>query len=91
MSNRRMFRYVVPVDDEAHIFTLTSDPVAVAATDDEGAVEFWAEHEQDAAMIRSRAFRVFCTGHPLPGDATWVGTCPRTPLGAVWHLYEVTP
>jgi hypothetical protein len=86
VSDRRMYRYVVPVDDQAHVFTLTGDPVAVAGSD--MAVEFWAEHDPDAGAT-DRAFQVFGTGHPLPDDATWIGTCPRTMLGLVWHLYEV--
>ena len=87
---RRMFRYVVPVDDQPHEFTLTGDPVAVAAAEPEPtAVEFWAEYDEDAGRT-DRVFRAFGTGHPLPPGARWVGTCQRV-LGLVWHLYEVTP
>lgn len=85
---RAMFRYTVPVDDEPHAFTLTGDPVAVAAPHLD-AVEFWAEHDDDAGAP-SRAFQVFGTGHPLPAGARWVGTAPRI-SGLVWHLFEVTP
>jgi hypothetical protein len=83
---RRMFRYVVPVDDEPHVFVLWHDPVAVAGGF--GEVEFWAESTMGAPTSR-RAFQVFGTGHFLPPGARWVGTCPRTPEGLVWHLYEV--
>lgn len=86
--SRRMFRYTVPVDDGIHTFSLTGDPVAFAATADSRAVEFWAEHDEDAPAP-DRAFRVFGTGHSLPPGAVWAGTCPRTALGLVWHLYEV--
>jgi hypothetical protein len=34
-------------------------------------------------------FRVFGTGHQIPQNARWVATCPRTPAGLVWHLYEL--
>ena len=85
---RRMYRYIVPLDDHAHTFELTSDPVHVAAPADRiHEVEFWAEHDPDAPTV-TRAFRVFGTGQPLPDHARWVGTCDRTPLGLVWHLYE---
>jgi hypothetical protein len=86
---RRMFRYVVPVDDQAHAFALTGDPVAVATMIDLDQVEFWAEHDE-AAGKTDRAFRVFGTGQPLPPGARWTGTCARL-AGLVWHLYEVTP
>lgn len=87
MADRRMFRYVVSVDDQEHIVPLTHNPVAVAAV---GAwsVEFWAEHT-DGAPPAKRTFRVFGTGQPLPEDARWVGTCARTDGGLVWHLYEI--
>lgn len=87
MADRRMYRYVVSVDDQPHVITLTGDPVAVAAI---GAwsVEFWAEHGEPAGRC-NRAFQVFGTGQPLPDDARWIGTCPRTETGLVWHLYEV--
>src|SRR5260221_9520402 len=87
MSERRMFRYVVPVDDQAHEFTMTGDPVAVAARS-AGEVEFWAEHDSGREG-RERAFRVFGTGQPLPPPpARWVGTCNRV-SGLVWHLLEI--
>jgi hypothetical protein len=89
--SRRMYRFAVPVDDQAHIIPLSHNPVAVAAREYgayQFAVEFWAEHTEDAHPVR-RAFQVFGTGHPLPEDAKWTGTCPRMPSGLVWHLYEV--
>jgi hypothetical protein len=86
--SRRMYRYVVPIDDSAHDVSLTGDPVAVAATPDDVHVEFWAENRSEALGIR-RSFRVFGTGHDIPAGARYAGTCPRTALGLVWHLYEV--
>jgi hypothetical protein len=85
-AGRRMFRYIVPVDDQPHAFHLTSNPRAVAANG-HAHVEFWAEHDDDPGI--QRWFQVFGTGHPLPDDARWVGTCTRTALGLVWHLYEM--
>jgi hypothetical protein len=87
MTDRRMFRYTVPVDDKPHEFALTGDPVAVAAPQLE-LVEFWAEFGIDV-WPTDRLFQVFGTGHPLPDGAVWVGTCPRI-HGLVWHLYELT-
>jgi len=83
---RQMFRYEVPVDDQAHAFALTCNPVAAANAAGD-VVEFWAEHDDDPGF--SRAFRVFGTGQPLPEDAEWIATCPRTASGLVWHLYEI--
>jgi len=87
-SERRMYRYTVPVDDKAWTQWLTGDPVHVAngATLDE--VEFWAECAEGDPK-KPRRFQVFGTGHPLPPGARYVGTCPRTPEGIVWHLFEI--
>jgi hypothetical protein len=90
ITDRAMFRYEVPIDDEAHKFRLRGNPVAVAMATSGRAVEFWAEHDTSQSEC-DQAFRVYGTGHPLPADAEWVGTCPRTPDGLVWHLFEVTP
>jgi hypothetical protein len=85
-GGRRMFRYVVPVDGQPHIVPLSHSPAGVGATD--RFVEFWAESTVTVPPAL-RAFQVFGTGHPLPGQARWVGTAPRTPGGFVWHLYEL--
>jgi hypothetical protein len=88
--DRRMFRYTIPIDDRAHVISLSGSPVACAASlgaDGEFCVEFWAEHAETAPRAR-RAFQVFGTGHPLPDGATWAGTCPRV-RGLVFHLYEI--
>ena len=86
--SRRMYRYVVSVDDQWHEVNLSGNPVAVAAIGPIS-VEFWAEHT-DGFPQMPRRFRVFGTGDPLPHGVRWIGTCPRTPAGLVWHLYEVT-
>lgn len=92
MTARRMFRYAVPVDDQAHVIRLTDGPVravtAIRGLTAGSFVEFWAEHAE-GAPVTARAFRVFGTGHPLPDGAEWAGTCPRTRDGLVWHLFEV--
>lgn len=87
-GGRRMYRYVVPVDDRPHLVLLTSSPVHVANGRTLKEVEFWAEHVSGAPEV-ARAFQVFGTGHPLPDNARYVGTCPRTREGIVWHLYEI--
>jgi hypothetical protein len=83
-----MYRCALPVDGQPHVFTMTGDPVFVDSIGD-AEVEFWYEHDSSKGAS-DRAFQVFGTGHPLPDDAVYVGTCPRTPLGLVWHLYERT-
>jgi hypothetical protein len=84
---RTIYRYEVPVDDRPHTHGLSGNPVAVAGTD--YVVEFWAETNPNRPPTE-RAFLVVGTGHPIPDDAIYVGTAPRTPHGLVWHLYEVT-
>jgi hypothetical protein len=88
IGDRAMFRYEVPIDDEAHVIELSHSPVIVAAQAYAYVVEFWAEHTVGAPLAK-RSFQVFGTGHSLPEGAKWIGTCPRAE-GFVWHLYEVT-
>ncbi len=87
-DRRRMFRYTVRADDRPWTFDLTGDPVHVANGATVAEVEFWAEHTE-GAPARARRFQVFGTGHLLPPGARYVGTCPRTLSGIVWHLYEL--
>lgn len=84
-AERKVFRYTVPIDDQWHELNLAAAPLAVAAAGD--AVEFWAEDMGPSSRYLG-CFRVFGTGHPLPPDALWAGTCTRTAEGLVWHLYE---
>lgn len=45
----------------------------------------WLEVDTEAPLT-NRAFRVFGTGHPIPGDAFHVGSLVDGPY--VWHIYE---
>lgn len=94
MGVKRIYRYQVPLDDGIHKIEMAGDMtihgcVCVAADSPEHmlAVEFWAQHDEDAAPI-VRSFAVVGTGHPLPGNTRYIGTCPRRG-GLVWHLIEV--
>ncbi len=92
MTDRRMYRYAVPIDDQAHPLILNGQPAAVACGGGQPPnfyyLEFWAECDDAKPDVR-RWYQVFGTGHDLPSDATWVGTPGRDRLGMVWHLYEV--
>jgi len=88
--DRRMFRYRFSADDKTHGFLLSGRPVAAAVVSPvpgKFEIEFWAERN-DCSPTRWD-LRAFGTGHPLPSDAEWVATCPRTPEGLVLHLYRV--
>lgn len=86
-GTRSMRRYEVGIMG-AWEHDLTGDPVFVANGPMPTVVEFWAEHDSSAPSSL-RVFQVFGTGHPLPPDARYVGTCPRTADGLVWHLFEL--
>lgn len=82
---RAVFRYIVRVDDEWHVHTLTSEPLHVAARTP-GMVEFWAESDPDDEP-RDYRFIVVGTGHLIPEGAEYVGTAVAE-YGLVWHLYR---
>lgn len=95
---KSIFRYEVVVDDkpQRHLIQGEVRKVAAGYSMIDGrrrhVIEFWAETEKPApdGTLLQRTFQVFGTGHPLPAEAVWRGTCDRTPEGLVWHLYELT-
>lgn len=86
MSDLRIYRYEVPVDDDWHTIEL-SGPIVHVGARKIGVVEFWAVH-YDRMPIQAPSFLVVGTGHPInrPGgdDLQYVGTAPIGDL--VWHL-----
>lgn len=82
---KRVFRYLVPLDNRWHARTLRGDVLHVDV-DDPFVMEFWAESQDDAPAVK-REFRVFGTGHVMPPGAIYQGTA-RTRGGFAWHLYE---
>jgi hypothetical protein len=95
MGRRRVLRYEVSAEPASQVVTMPfySQILACAAKggfSDPVRVEFWAECDEGReAELAPRIFRVFGTGHDLPEDALWRGTCPRLPDGRVAHLYEL--
>lgn len=95
MSERRVLRYEVEVDDRAQVVALQGPVLHVEAIREEGwatvkhKVEFWAEGDP-SRRGEQRTFQVFGTGQPLPEGAVWRGTTARTSEGLVWHLFELT-
>ena len=89
---KRIFRYVVPIDDRVHLIPLWSNPLAVGCRQLD-VVEFWAfAHDEEPVLTVPRAFLVVGTGHPLPADMRrhW-GTAAAPGGYLVWHLLEVDP
>lgn len=85
----RVLRYTVPVDDRWHTHMLSGPIVHVDARTPE-TVEFWALEAADP-IETVREFRVFGTGHSLPGGRlAHHGTVLVAGGGLVWHLIERT-
>lgn len=80
-------RWSVPGDDRPHSFPVTGPVLAVDNGEILGSVDFWFEYDPDRPEIMCW-FQVYGTGHHLPAGARYIGTCPRTPLKLVLHLYE---
>lgn len=88
---KRVFKHVIPVDDEWHE-RHTGEILHVDHQETErgwgtDAVTFWFENRGDD-YTHTRAFRVFGTGHPVPDEARYEGTCIGV-RGLVWHLYSL--
>lgn len=85
---RTIYRYVVPVDDQAHLIVLTG-PIVHVATRSEATVEFWAVADSDGEPT-THWLQVIGTGHPMSESAVNVIGTAVTPTGRlVWHLVEM--
>jgi hypothetical protein len=85
MTNTRMLRYEVPVDDQWHTLAC-GIPMAVGCRRND-VVEFWAY--EMSPQPPTRQFRVFGTGQPFDKDDIWYAGSVTTPDGQyVWHLLE---
>ena len=88
---RTIWKYTVPVDDEAHTFEIPSlnhDVVHVGSTQGIEKVDFWVEVETDVRTI-SRSFTVVGTGHKVPKAGTVRGSVVVADGRLVWHLVEL--
>lgn len=90
MNTRRVLRFEIPIDDQPH--KLPSGRVVMVSENRRGfpnRVEVWVDTEEGENLARgtSQKLQVFGTGHPVPEDALWVGSCRADPL--VWHVFEV--
>lgn len=85
--DRKIFREVIPVDDEWHELKLTG-PIVHVACRELTTVDVWfinGEHHYS----KSTFLRVFGTGQPLPDNAEYVGTGFSPVGGLVWHVMRM--
>ena len=84
-ASRRIYRDVIPVDDQWHELRLCG-PIVHVATRHEDAVEVWHVHDP-GQPVTVHAFCVVGTGHPVPPDAVdHVGSAITPSCRFVWHL-----
>lgn len=81
-----------PVRVDGHPHAIGAGPVVhvdVSPNSAAGAfVDVWTEEPDDGEQnIPARVVQVFGTGHPIPDDATHLGSVVASPY--VWHIYEV--
>lgn len=80
----RIYRYEVPVDDRWH--TIRCGPPLHVGCRNPDIVEFWAYPPADNAD--EQRFRVYGTGHDIPGEVFYVGTAIAPGGSLVWHLHS---
>lgn len=85
MTEKRVFRYEVPVDDQWHAIRCTQ-PLKVECREVD-TVEFWA-FSTDVRSLPVRRFRVFGTGQAIEDEVDYVGTAVAPGGSLVWHLME---
>lgn len=87
MSNKRVLKWTVPVDDQPH-FIGTGQVVHVACQAGPYEVQVWTEEPWGSEPTESpygRRARAYGTGHAVPGG--WIHIGSVIDLGLVWHLY----
>lgn len=90
---RRVYRTVIPIDDQSHSVELTGHIVHVDSRNLRE-VEIWHEHS-DIVQPHTVLLQVFGTGHSIPPGSRYVGTAlspddQGLPQGRfVWHCYQV--
>jgi hypothetical protein len=101
VSEHRILRWEIPIDDQDHEVRADGAVLHVAghrhlrdrvefwtlAADDP---EFWSAPIGNVAPVQwpARVFRVFGTGQQVPNGYGHRGTAGRTVDGLVWHLFE---
>jgi hypothetical protein len=81
-----IYRYEIPVDDHWHPLQLSGAILHVASRNPR-VVELWAV--ESGGLTKTRGFRVFGTGQPLPDNVQYIGTAIPPGGQLVWHLMEM--
>ena len=94
-SSRRIWRFTVPVDGEAHTLDLPHGPPIHVACRVPHEVDLWFEAVVDSTlaqvgMTQQRRLVVLPTGNTIPAHSRHVGSCIDPSGRLVWHLYELT-
>lgn len=94
MSEKRVYKHAVPVNDQWHTLELTGPIVHIDIKEDpyqpaSAAVDVcvWAENGQ-WTTAQLRKVRVFGTGQDIPHALLHIGSTVDQKSGMVWHLYE---
>lgn len=85
-DDRRIIRWDVPVDDQAHVFGLSGAIVHVASRSPD-VVTLWTI--DTGGPTSPRMFQVVGTGHPFPAEWQHIGTALAADGALVWHLMEL--
>lgn len=94
-TSRRVLRFTVAVDGEAHTLDLPHGPPLHVACRVPDEVDLWFEAVVDgnlvlAGMTQRRRLVVLPTGNTIPAHSRHLGSCVDPSGRTVWHLYELT-
>lgn len=83
---RTIWKYTLAITDAVQNVPMPRNPNIVRFDMQNGVPCVWALVESHNP-VETHSFRVFGTGHPIPEDSRYVGTCKDG--GYVWHLFAV--
>ena len=91
MTDRRIFRYRLPLTDRP-VVTLPTDAEVLSVgppRDGSDHLDLWAVVDADMPTEQDRKFRIVVTGNPMSDDCgRFIGTVPTHGGALIWHVFE---
>jgi hypothetical protein len=92
MTDRRVFRYRLPITDHVVLEMPTGAEVLSVGPPRDGfdELDLWAVVDTSVVTEQDRRFRIVGTGNPMPDDCgRFIGTVPTHGGSLIWHVFEV--
>lgn len=83
---KAIYKYVLNITPPETVVNIPAGSIVRRVAMQNGEPTFWAEVDTSAPKV-SKIFRILGTGHEIPENAHWVGSCEDGPF--IWHLFQM--